>query len=73
MTAEAPLPERDVPFKRWLWDRSGRISGVVLGLLAFAFLIFLAAVGYTPAVGLVVAIAAGVGLIVLGGRIRGPR
>jgi hypothetical protein len=57
--------------RRWLWDHSGRLSGVVLGLLGCVFLGFLAAAGWAPAIGLLVCIAAGVGLIAIGGRVRG--
>ena len=65
------LSARDVSRRRWLWDHSGRISGIMLGLLACAFLGFLAAAGYTPAIGLLIVIAAGVALIAIGGRVRG--
>ena len=57
--------------RHWLWDRSGRISGIVLGLLSCAFLGLLAAAGWAPATGLLVVIAAGVALIAIGGRVRG--
>ncbi|MDA8035625.1 MAG: hypothetical protein M0T71_15930 [Actinomycetota bacterium] len=56
---------------RWLWDHIGRISGLLLGLLAFAFLVLLASVGWTPAYGIIVVILIGILLIILGGRMRG--
>lgn len=57
--------------RQWLWDHIGRISGIVLGLVAFAFLVVLAALGWPPAYGLVVLVVIGVAMIVVGGRIKG--
>lgn len=56
---------------RWLWDHIGRISGILLGLVAFAFLVVLAAVGWPPAYGLLVLAVVGVAMIAVGGRIKG--
>jgi len=66
-----PKPDAPVPWR--LWDHIGVISGVVLGLLFFAFLVVLAAAGYTPAFGLIVVIVIGVALVALGGRVHGAR
>ena len=54
----------------WLWDHAGRLSGIALGLLALAALVFLAAIGFRPALFLVVLLVAGVVIIAVGGRIR---
>jgi hypothetical protein len=55
----------------WLYDHIGRLSGIVLGLIAVAFLAFLASVGYEPALGLLVVVIVGIVLIILGGKMRG--
>ena len=55
--------------RRWLWGHSGRISGLVLGLLAAAFLVLLGVAGYAPAYGLLVLVVVGMLLIVLGGKV----
>lgn len=74
-SADAPLPGSDgldEPTRaRWLWDHAGRIAGVGLVLLAFAAMVFLAAIGFKPALFLVVLLVAGFVMIALGGRIRG--
>ena len=54
-----------------LWDHIGVISGVVLGFMAFGFLVLLAVAGDAQALGLVVIIVTGVALIVFGGKLHG--
>ncbi|MGC9961940.1 MAG: hypothetical protein ABSE47_08565 [Acidimicrobiales bacterium] len=56
-----------------LWDHIGMISGVLLGLALFAFLVVLAVAGDPQAFGLVVVIVVGVALIYFGGRLHGLR
>ncbi len=65
-----PGAER-APFR--LWDHIGRISGVVLGLAVFAFLVVLAVAGDPQALGIIVVVVAGILLIYLGGRLHGLR
>lgn len=74
MSEESRSHEADatrVPFR--LWDHIGRISGVVLGLAVFAFLVVLAVAGDPQALGIIVVVVAGVLLIYLGGRLHGER
>jgi hypothetical protein len=52
-------------------DHIGVISGLVLGIAAFAFVVALAVMGDEAAVTLLVVIVVGVGLIALGTRLRG--
>lgn len=59
------------PRRQWLWDHIGRLSGLFLGLCAFAFLVLLASLGWTPAFALVVVVIMGIVLIILGGKMRG--
>jgi len=59
------------PRRQWLWDHIGRLSGAVLGLLALAGLIFLAAIGFKPALGLIAVVLIGLLLIVVGGKMHG--
>ena len=56
-----------------LVDHIGVLSGLALGLLAFGLVVLLAIAGYTPALTLVVVVVVGVALIVVGGRMHGPR
>jgi hypothetical protein len=58
--------------RRW-YDRIGIITGIVLFLLAVAGLIFLAAIGFSPALYLLVLVAVGVFLVIQGTRLHGPR
>ena len=76
----APEPPRDLAAghyqqpgnrRQWLWGHIGRLSGIVLGIVAFAFLVLLAALGWPPASALVVVVVIGVAMIAIGGRIRG--
>jgi hypothetical protein len=57
----------------WLYDHIGRLSGLLLGALALVGLLFLAVIGYGPAIGLLVVIVIGILLIAVGGRMRGGR
>ncbi len=52
-------------------DHIGMLTGGFLAVLAFAGLVFLAAIGFDPAAYLLVFVAAGVLIIAVGGRIRG--
>jgi hypothetical protein len=65
---EARLATRRA-MRRWLWDHSGRISGIALGLFAAAFLVLLGLAGYSPAYGLLVVIVVGLLLVILGGKV----
>ena len=62
---------RTAPWR--LWDHIGMISGVLLGLALFAFLVVLAVAGDQQALGRVVVIVVGVALIYFGGRLHGLR
>lgn len=55
----------------WFVDHLGRISALVLAVAAMIALIFLAVIGYTPAIGGVVVIAVGIAILSLGGRMHG--
>lgn len=57
--------------RQWLWDHIGRLTGLFLGLCAFAFIVLLASLGWTPAYALVVVVLIGMALIIVGGRMRG--
>lgn len=66
-----PSDER-APFR--LWDHIGVISGLLLGLVVFAFLVLLAILGDQAALAIVVVVVAGVALIGFGGKLHGlPR
>jgi hypothetical protein len=54
-----------------LWDHIGVISGVILGLMVFAFLIVLAVAGDPDALSLIVVVVVGVALIFFGGKMHG--
>lgn len=71
--AEQHAEARDARTARrtWLWDHSGRLAGTLLFLVAAGAMVFLAAIGFTPALYLVVLLAVGVVVIAVGGRIRG--
>ena len=64
-------PTTPAPWR--LWDHIGMISGALLGLALFAFLLVLAVAGDPQALGLVVVIVVGVALIYFGGRLHGLR
>ncbi len=74
--ASSPRPERqDRPpdlraLLRLLWDHAGRIAAIFLGIVAALGLLFLAIIGSTPALVLLVVLVVGVAMIALGGRIR---
>ncbi|HUY30000.1 MAG TPA: hypothetical protein VMV02_03280 [Acidimicrobiales bacterium] len=55
----------------WLWAHAGRLAGIALAVVAFAAMVFLAAIGFRPALFLVVLLVTGVAVIAVGGRIRG--
>jgi VIT1/CCC1 family predicted Fe2+/Mn2+ transporter len=57
--------------RQWLADHIGRLAGLVLGLIAVAFVVFLAFIGSKPAFGLVVVVVAGLAMIGIGGLMRG--
>lgn len=54
-------------------DRIGIISAVALLLLAVASLVVLAAIGFRPALYLLIVAVVGAGLVVYGTRLHGPR
>jgi len=70
-TDDRHQPEPRVPWR--LWDHIGRISGVVLGLMVFGFLVVLAAAGDPQALAVIVIVVVGVALIYFGGRLHGLR
>jgi hypothetical protein len=68
------LPAAEEESEPWrLWDHIGVISGIVLGVLAFAILCLLAVAGDPGALAIILVVAVGVALIYLGGRLHGPR
>lgn|GEM_PF-1772852 len=67
---ERANPDVTLTARSWLWDHIGRVAGITLGLLAFAGMVFLAAIGFKPALFLIVLLVAGVAIIAVGGRIR---
>ena len=61
-----------IPDERgWLYNHIGRLSGTVLGLMAFVGLGFLAVAGSKSALGLLIVIVFGIFVISVGGRLRG--
>lgn len=56
--------------RSWLYNHIGRLSGGVLGLIAFIGIAFLAAIGSKPALGLLVVVLFGVFVIAVGSRLR---
>jgi hypothetical protein len=58
------------PTKGWLWGHIGRISGIVLGVMALGVIVFLAAIGFSPAFGVLMFLLIGTALIFVGGRIK---
>jgi hypothetical protein len=74
MSVARPRDEPDgteVNGGNWLWNHIGRITGTVLGLCAFAGVVFLAAIGSKSALGLLIVLFVFFLLIAVGGRIRG--
>jgi hypothetical protein len=57
--------------RQWLWEHIGRLTGLLLGLVALAFVVLLASLGWAPAYGILVVLVVGVALIALGGRMHG--
>ena len=82
MTTEGPIrsdplksdPLKSDPLKidsrQWVADHIGRVLGMLLGVLAVLALAFFAALGFQPALYILVFIVAGVVLIVGGGMIH---
>ena len=60
-----PVGERS-----WLYNHIGRLSGLFLVSIAMLSLAFLAAIGVTAALGILVFLFGGVLLIVLGGKVH---
>jgi hypothetical protein len=59
---------------RWrLRDHAGVVSGIVLGLIALAVLVLVAAAGDPGAFGILVVIVIGIALIYFGGQLHGSR
>ena len=71
MTGSAIEHESLVSWRQWLWEHAGRLAGIVLGMLAVAFLAILAIAGYTAAALFIPVLVAGIVLIIVGGRIHG--
>jgi hypothetical protein len=65
-----PTAQVSAPPGSWLWAHIGRISGIVLGLVALAFLVLLAVVGFRAADGILIFVLAMGVLIALGGRLH---
>jgi hypothetical protein len=57
--------------RQWLWEHVGRLAGIVLGVLAVAFMVILALAGYTPAALFIPVVVAFLVLIIVGGRLHG--
>ena len=72
MTAKAPLQTepREIASRRWLVEHIGRVLGLLLGLGVVAILALFAALGFHPALYILVFIIAGLVLIVGGGMIH---
>lgn len=54
----------------WLYDHIGRLTGLGLGLLVLIGLLWLAAIGFTPALAIIVFFVSGILLIIGGGKIH---
>jgi hypothetical protein len=54
----------------WLYNHIGRLSGLVLVALAMLGLTFLAAIGFSAALSILVFLFGGVLLIILGGKVH---
>ena len=65
-----PSPGSFTPSEGWLWGHIGRISGIALGVLALGLIVFLAAIGFSPAFGVLMFLLIGTALIFVGGRIK---
>lgn len=55
---------------RLLWDHAGRLGAVLIALAVLAGLLFLAIIGYSAALALLIVLIIGLTLIIAGGRIR---
>jgi uncharacterized membrane protein HdeD (DUF308 family) len=72
--SEEVLPELQPVVVRWrLRDHIGVVSGVVLGLVALAVLVLIAAAGDPGALGILVVIVIGIALIFFGSQLHGSR
>lgn len=72
MTIRTPgkTEHREISSRQWLADHIGRVLGVFLGLIAIMVLALFAALGFHPALYILVFIVAGIVLIVGGGMIH---
>ena len=72
MTTGAPLQTkpREISSRQWLFDHIGRVLGIFLGLITVVVLALFAALGFHPALYILVFIVAGFVLIVGGGMIH---
>ena len=72
MTAKAPLltEDREISSRKWLGEHIGRLLGVLLGIVTVVVLALSAALGFHPALYILVFIIAGLVLIVGGGMIH---
>ena len=61
---------REISARQWLVDHIGRVLGIFLGLVTVAVLALFAALGFHPALFILVFIVAGLVLIVGGGMIH---
>jgi hypothetical protein len=71
MTVNSAETERVDTERGWLWNHIGRLAGLLLFLVAMAFLGLLASVGYKPAEGLLAFVIVVFAMIALGGRLHG--
>lgn len=62
------MSDERTPFR--LRDHVGVLSGLLLGLIAFLFLVYLAVRGFEPAVTLLVVLVVGIALVAVGTRLR---
>lgn len=65
------MSQRREPFR--IRDHIGVISGVVLGLVVFAFLVLLAFVGDPSAFAVIVVVLAGIVMLAIGAQMRSGR
>lgn len=72
MTANQHNEAERMTHSRWVWfvDHVGRITGLVLALLVFCFMVFLVIAGYRPALYVILFFVAGIAMIAFGGRIH---
>lgn len=72
MTTEAPekTEPQESSSRQWLVNHIGRLLGILLGLVVLVVLAFFAALGFHPALYILIFIIAGFVLIVGGGMIH---